>query len=130
MLQHDYLLEVISQFVETVARALGALRRHPTRGDVATVEEGIAGLLDLDPEVALALTPDSLVTMMLLSGVGDAVAGYVAFSLRQLSDAYGCLGDDDLRELRLSQAQAVEASFTVEPGVIPRELEGRLGHAG
>ena len=111
MLQHDYLLEIISQFVDV---ATAALRGAVMDGDVESAgqaEDAIAGLLDLDPEVALQLSPDSLVTMMLLSGVADSLAGYVAYTLRRLSGAYADMGRAALAELRLAQARAVEESF-------------------
>ena len=88
MLQHDYLLEIIAQFVEM---ATGTLRRAVLSRDAEAAgqaEDAIAVLLDLDPEVAMQLSPDSLVTMMLLSGVADSLAGYVAYALRMLHDAY------------------------------------------
>ncbi|WP_303133239.1 hypothetical protein [uncultured Olsenella sp.] len=122
MLQHDYLLEIISQFVDV---ATAALRGAVMDGDVESAgqaEDAIAGLLDLDPEVALQLSPDSLVTMMLLSGVADSLAGYVAYTLRRLSGAYAGMGRAALAELRLAQARAVEESFGCEPGAVPEEF--------
>jgi len=133
MLQHDYLLELIAQFVEAISRALLAVRQRGDREDVEAAEQAIAGVLDLDPAVALRLSPDSLVTMMVLSGVGESLAGYVAYALRRISDAYGDLGDDDLADLRLSQARAVEESFNAEPGKVPaefQELESKLSAGG
>ena len=122
MLQHDYLLEIISQFVDV---ATAALRGAVMDGEVESAgqaEDAIAGLLDLDPEVALQLSPDSLVTMMLLSGVADSLAGYVAYTLRRLSGAYADMGRAALAELRLAQARAVEESFGCEPGAVPEEF--------
>ena len=60
--------------------------------------------------------------MMILSGVGDSVAGYVAYSLRGLSDAYAAMDEGALSELRLKQAEAMEQSFDVEPGSVPSEF--------
>ena len=83
------------------------------------VEQDVAGLLDLDPEVALTLSPDSLVTMMVLSGMGDSVAAYVAFSLTRLADAYEAQGDAGTAALRRAQAAAVGESFGCDPTVAP-----------
>ena len=70
MLHRDYLLEVIARFVDAVTIALrGALLdRNPT--SAREVEDSVAALLDLDPNTAMNLSPESLVTMMLLSGMG------------------------------------------------------------
>ena len=131
MLQHDYLLEMIAQFVEAITRSLRMALLRGDRQAAAEVEEAVAGLLDLDPQLAIQLSPDSLVTMMVLSGVGDSVAGYVAYSLRGLSDAYAAMGEDALSELR--QAEAMEQSFDIEPGSVPSEfraLEDELRQKG
>lgn len=133
MLQHDYLLEMIAQFVEAITRSLRMALLKGDRQAAAEVEDAVAGLLDLDPQLAIQLSPDSLVTMMVLSGVGDSVAGYVAYSLRGLSDAYAAMGEDALSELRLKQAEAMEQSFDIEPGSVPSEfrtLEDELRQKG
>lgn len=126
MLQRDYLLEIISQFVETVVRALKAARSASdpaaTLESAAEVEQEIAGLLDMDPSVAMNLTPDSLVTMIVLSGMGESLSEYVAYTLDRVSDVYRRAGEDDLAELRHAQAQAVAESFGCDPTVPPAEF--------
>ena len=77
MLHRDYLLEVIAQFVDTVIQSLTIAREKADPKAAQDVEAAVAGLLDLDQQVAMQLTPDSLVTMLLLSGVGDALADCV-----------------------------------------------------
>ena len=129
MLQHDYLLEIIAQFVEAVT---AALRRALGTGDLSAageVEEAIAGLLDIDPAIAMRLSPDSLVTMMVLSGVGDSVAEYVGYALDKVGDAYATAGRRGLADARHAQAHAVYGSFGLEEHSVPpefEELDGRL----
>lgn len=122
MLQHDYIEEMIHQFIEAVADSLTRLKEQPKPEDARQVEDAIAGLIDLDPQVALNLAPDSLVTMMLLSGVGDSVASYVCWCLQRLSDAYASLGDDDKADVRRAQAEAVAESFNVDSQAAPEGL--------
>ena len=98
MLQHDYILEVVGKFVESVAVALlGIFKRHDFT-HIGEAEKAVAELLDLDPETAMALSPESLVTMMRLSGVGDTVAA------------------------RIAQARAISHAFDVEEGEVPPEF--------
>ena len=111
MLQKDYILEIVGDFVDGVAKHLAAALAGDAEA-TGKVEQDVAGLLDLDPEVALTLSPDSLVTMMVLSGMGDSVAAYVAFSLTRLADAYEAA-------LRRAQAAAVGESFGCDPTVAP-----------
>lgn len=122
MLHRDYLLEIIARFVETVMRSLRAAVLEGDTGAIKEVEDSVAALLDLDPNTAMNLSPDSLVTMMLLSGMGDALAGYVAYVLDKVGDAYDDAGDTQKAALRWDQAQAVAESFDCDPDVIPEEF--------
>jgi hypothetical protein len=93
----------------------------------------VAALLDLDPQTAMNLAPDSLVTMMLLSGMGDSLASYVAYALDRVGDAYDDWGDTQTAELRWDQAQAVAESFGCDQNAVPEEfaeLEAQLSAAG
>ena len=122
MLHRDYLLEIIAQFVETVIRSLRIAREKADPELAHEVEAAVAGLLDLDQEVAMQLTPDSLVTMLLLSGVGDSLADYVTYAMRELADVYDDLGEHDLAALRREQAHAIADSFGCDFEVVPEEF--------
>lgn len=133
MLHRDYLLEIIARFVEAVTVAL---RRALLEGDATSaqsVEDSVAALLDLDPQTAMNLSPDSLVTMMLLSGMGDSLASYVAYALDRVGDAYDDMGDAQKAALRWDQAEAVAESFGCDQSVVPEEfaeLEAQLSSVG
>ncbi|MBR1827976.1 MAG: hypothetical protein IJ781_00500 [Atopobiaceae bacterium] len=122
MLHRDYLLEVIAQFVDTVIQSLTIAREKADPKAAQDVEAAVAGLLDLDQQVAMQLTPDSLVTMLLLSGVGDALADYVTYAMRELADVYDGMGEHDLASLRRKQAHAVADSFGCDYDVVPEEF--------
>lgn len=122
MLQRDYVLELIGQFTEVVKRAL----KRAQAGDLVgceEVERQIGEILDLDYSTALSLAPDSLVTMMVISGMGDSVASYVCFALARLAEVYEKNGDEDLSMLRAAQAKAVAESFGCDPDDVPEELK-------
>lgn len=121
MLQRDYILEIVGQFVDGVSEAL----RRALGGEAGAcedVESQVAELLELDRATALSLAPDSLVTMMVLSGMGDTVAAYVCYALDRLSRVYEARGEDDLAGLRRLQARAVAESFDCDPATAPAEL--------
>ena len=129
MLQHDYILEVVGKFVESVAVALLGIFKWHDFTHIGEAEKAVAELLDLDPETAMALSPESLVTMMRLSGVGDTVAAYAAYALRKVGEAYELEGDAEVGALRIAQARAISQAFDVEEGEVPpefAELEGEL----
>ena len=123
MLQRDYVLEIVGQFVDGVSVALRRAALGEKIGLVET-ERQIGDLLELEPQTALALAPDSLVTMMLLSGMGDSVAEYVGYALDRLARLYESAGDEDTAGLRRLQAKAVGESFGCDPTTPPSELAG------
>ena len=122
MLHKDYLLEVIAKFVDAVTVALRHAVLDEDLDSARDVEDSVAALLDLDPATAMNLSPDSLVTMMLLSGLGDSLASYVAYALDKVGDAYDNMGDTRTAGLRWDQAQAVAESFGCDPNDVPEEL--------
>ncbi|MCH4084419.1 MAG: hypothetical protein DUD33_03695 [Coriobacteriaceae bacterium] len=122
MLQHDYLLEIIGRFVESVSDALTCMLRDGDMSRAGEVEDAIGELLDLDAHTAMALSPQSLVTMMTLSGVGESVAGYVSYALDKLARAYEKDGDERVAAVRKAQAQAIAQAFH-SGGEVPPEFE-------
>ena len=104
---------------------MSAALRRALDGDASAcedVESQVAELLELDRVTALALAPDSLVTMMVLSGMGDSVASYVCYALDRLSRLYERAGEEDLAGLRRLQARAVAESFGCDPACPPEDL--------
>ncbi len=122
MLHRDYLLEIIARFVEAVTVALRRALLDGSPEAAQEVEDSVAALLDLDPTTAMNLSPDSLVTMMLLSGMGDSLASYVAYALDKVGDAYDNMGDTHKAALRWDQAEAVAESFGVDQSEVPEEF--------
>ena len=122
MLQHDYLLEVIQQFVQTISNALQRALEEHDEVAVGQVESAVGELLQLDADTAMSLAPESLVTMMMLAGTGDAVSGYVAYALNKLAIAYDGMGKAELAQERREQAQAVADAFGADVNEVPEEL--------
>ncbi|MDO4536544.1 MAG: hypothetical protein Q4B54_00115 [Coriobacteriales bacterium] len=122
MLHRDYLLDVIEQFVSSVSRSLARALLQRDMDAAEEVEAAIADLVQLDPNTAMALAPESLVTMMMLSGTGDAVAGYAAYALNKLGDAYDRMNQPELADMRREQAAAIANTFGANVNEIPEEL--------
>ena len=110
MLQRDYILEVIDDFTLTVTVGLGNALETQTEESLDGVEAAVAELIDLSPETALALSPDS-------------VAEYVVYALDRLSHVYEQLGDEDKAGLRRQQAVAVAQSFSVDQNATPKQFK-------
>lgn len=122
MLQHDYLLEVIQQFVRTVTVPLSRALTKRDLEAAGEVEAAIGELLQLDPDTAMALAPESLVTMMQLAGTGDALSGYAAYALDKLAEAYEGAGEAELAQTRHAQAEAIASAFGASLDEVPEEF--------
>lgn len=123
MLQHDYILELIVRFADALVRAFElAVLKHDLRG-CEEVEAEVAELLELDPSTALSLSPESLVTMMSLSGMAESTAEYVAYALDRVADVYEDFGEQLLADVRRTQAEAVADAFGCDLSHVPAELD-------
>ena len=123
MLQRDYILALLEDFVSTVVPCLRKAFLHDDLSSVHEVEQELAGLLDLDASCALALTPDSLVTMTRLSGIGDSLAGYAAYVLTALADVYDQTSNSELAELRRAQGRAMAQAFGWDLSEVPEGFD-------
>ena len=122
MLERDYILMVISEFVRMVTEALRLAHFDRSEESFIQVETAVSELVGLDPKTALALSPDSLVQVMVLSGVGFEVAGHAAYALDRLADEYEDAGKDELADTRRMQAEAIAESFGWDLNRVPEEL--------
>lgn len=123
MLQRDYVLAQINLFVQTVLEPLRLALEELDLDSVHTVEQAVGKLIDLDADTALALSPDSLVTMMQLSGIGDSVAGYASYALACIADSYERMGKKQTAGVRRDQARKVAVAFGWNLSDIPEEFE-------
>ena len=123
MLQRDYVLAQINLFVQTVLDPLRLALEELDLDSVHTVEQAIGKLIDLDADTALALSPDSLVTMMQLSGIGDSVAGYASYALARIADSYERMDKKQTAGVRRDQARKVAVAFGWNLSDIPEEFE-------
>lgn len=124
MLQRDYILVLLEDFVASVVPRLRLVVRDGDLDAAAEAERDLAGLLDLDASCALALSPESLVTMTRLSGVGETVAGHAACVLDVLARAYARAGMAEVADLRAAQARAMAEAFGWDMSDVPEGLEG------
>ncbi|BCV19065.1 hypothetical protein AAK684_03660 [Leptogranulimonas caecicola] len=123
MLQRDYLSKLIESFtkqMEVYLKDAVILRKTESIGEV---EEALGELLELDPDMLLSLSPDSLVTMIALGGNGDALGDSVAYVLARLGDAEAQRGDKETAALRRQQARAVALGFGFNNQIVPEQFK-------
>lgn len=122
MYQRDYLSKQIESFADAISNSLRRALVLQSQEGITETEESLGELLELDPTVLLALAPESFVTMMRLSGEGEALSDYVAYALDRLADGYLIQGEKDLSRLRRQQARAVASAFGVGSRNTPSEF--------
>jgi arylsulfatase A-like enzyme len=124
-IKNDYLLDMIARFVESLVQAMGKGRDGRQVEALVAYEDVVGTVLDMDPEVALALSPASLVTMMQISAVDESLAVYAAYALERAAQVYDAAGDA-CAQLRRAQAAAVADAYGFPVTAVPHELEEAL----
>lgn len=122
MLQRDYLMQLLSAFIQAILNSRKTAIIHP-KAAADSIEDAIAGATDIDGATLLSLSPESIATVMDISGVDPMVAGYISHSLMLESEYLQQAGEYDLAELRAAQAQSIAATFEYDDAEISAALE-------
>lgn len=123
MLQQDYLMRLIWQFVEGMRRSLEKGKKDP-RAAADSLEAALSDALDIDANVMLNLAPESFASIVQVSGTDARVVEYVVRCLALESHYLEEAGQPLLASLRFEQARALAAAYGVnapEQGEIPCE---------
>ena len=122
MLQRDYLVQLISQFIQAIIRAGQTAVVNP-KAAADSLEEAIANATDIDGAMLLSLGGESMAQVMELSGVDPRVAGYIAHSLDLEADYLDQAGEGSLAALRRQQAQCITSVYGLNREDIAAELD-------
>lgn len=122
MLQRDYLVQMIQQFIQAIINSRKTAQTNPQMA-ADSLEAAIGAATDIDGATLLSLGPESIASVMQLSGVDPRVAGHIAYSLQLEAEYLHQAGNDALANLRRQQATAVAETFMCDMDEIPRELE-------
>ena len=131
MLQQDYLVRMLTMFAEAIRRSLEKSRDRDPRGAAEMLEAAIGDATDIDGSVLLSLTPESIASIMMVSGVDPRVTEYIARSLKLEATYLADAGEAELAQLRSEQADAVAAAYGLgEIDIAFDELDGLDGSGG
>ena len=105
MFEQDYLMRIIAQLLGAIRRSMErAAGEEDPDGAASALDMALGDATDLDGEALLSLAPESLASVLQVSGV----------------DRYhGEAGRPDVAELRQAQGRAVAAAFGHELGADP-----------
>ena len=114
MFEQDYLMRLLMQFMEAMRRSIERADdgRDPAAADM--LESAIGDATDLDGSMLLSLAPESMASVLQVSGVDPHVTEYVANSLQLESEFLRSAGNDELAEVRAGQAQALALAYGFE----------------
>ena len=122
MLQRDYLVQLIQQFIEAIIRSRKVSVVDPQQA-ADSLEAAIGNATDIDGATLLSMAPESIASVMELCGVDPRVAGYIAHSLILEADYLRQAGNSALAELRMGQGQAVALQFGIDLSEVASELD-------
>lgn len=113
MLQRDYLMNLILQFVQGIRRSVEKGKRDPEDA-AASLEEVVAQAMDMDAAILLGLQPESFASILQVSGTDPRVVEYIARSLALEAHFLEEAGSSGQASLRYGQAQALAAAYGIE----------------
>jgi len=112
MFENDYLMRLIMQFIEGIMKSMNLYQEQNDPAAAADLLEGnIGNATELDGGVLLSLAPESIASVLDVSGTDPAVCEYVGRSLFLESFYLTEAGNDEKAALRLQQAQALAAHY-------------------
>ena len=127
MFEQDYLMRILLQFAEIVRRSwTKANKEHDPKEAADMLEDAVGEATDMDGGMLLSLSPESIASVMQVSGVDPRVTEYIARSLLLAAGYLREAGDDALADVREAQARAVAEAYGFELPATFEELEGML----
>lgn len=115
MFEQDYLVRLLLQFFQGL---LKSIERHKEKKDpqgaADLIEAAIGEATDMDGVALLSLAPESIATVMRVSGIDPDVVQFMARSLLLESVYLIDAGPEGLAETRAAQARAMAAEYGFE----------------
>lgn len=120
MFEQDYLMRIIAQLLGAIRRSMErAAGEEDPDGAARALDMALGDATDLDGEALLSLAPESLASVLQVSGVDPHLTEYIARSLMLSGRYHGEAGRADMAELRRAQGRAIAAAFGHELGSDP-----------
>ncbi|MEG0322720.1 MAG: hypothetical protein RR547_02375 [Raoultibacter sp.] len=127
MFEQDYLMRVFVKFAEAIRRSMQkANGDHDAAAAAETIESAVSEATDLDGDVLLSLAPDSIASILSVSGTDPRVIEYIARSLLLESVYLADSNQPEKSQLRADQAHALADAYNLdltEASISPEELD-------
>ena len=125
MFQHDYLMNMILQFVDGMRRSIAKGGTDPAKA-AASLENAVAQSMDMDADILLGLQPESFASILQVSGTDERAVEYIVRSLVLEAHYLQEAGSAELAALRHGQGLALAQAYGIEApelGAIPTDEE-------
>lgn len=112
MFERDYLVRMLFELVEAIRRSMArANSDHQPRLAAESLERAMGEAVELEPSVFLNLAPESMASIISITGTHEKLASLLVRSLWLASRYYEEDGRNDLAQLRLAQAEALADAY-------------------
>ncbi|MBC2889051.1 hypothetical protein [Gordonibacter massiliensis (ex Traore et al. 2017)] len=127
MLEQDYLMRILLQFAEILRRSwIRARDDRDPKAAADMLEDAVGEATDIDGGTLLSLAPESMASILQVSGTDPRVIEYVARSLMLVSLYLREAGEDSLADLRLAQARSLGDAYGLDLPDDPADMPGLL----
>lgn len=115
MFERDYLMSIIMKYAEMLVKSWS---RHKDKddplGSAQMLETAVGDATDIDGDALLSLAPESMASVMQVSGIDPQVCEYIGRSLVLASTYLQEAGDQERANLRYQQAVALSHVYGFE----------------
>lgn len=115
MFERDYLMSIIMKYAEMLVKSWS---RHKDKddplGSAQMLETAVGDATDIDGDALLSLAPESMASVMQVSGIDPRVCEYIGRSLVLASTYLQEAGDQERANLRYQQAVALSHVYGFE----------------
>ena len=112
MFEQDYLVRLLLQFFQGLLKSLERHRdKKDPQGAADLIEASVGEATDMDGVALLSLAPESIASVMRVSGIDPDVTQFIARSLLLESVYLVDAGNAALAETRAAQARAIAAEY-------------------
>lgn len=124
MFEQDYLVRLLLQFFQGLLKSMERHRdQEDPQGAADLIEVSVGEATDMDGAVLLSLAPESIASVMKVSGIDPNVTEFVARSLLLESVYLSDAGNHALAATRVGQARAIAAEYGFELPPDPADFE-------
>ena len=124
MFEQDYLVRLLLQFFQGMLKSLERRKEQEDPQGAADLLESVVGeATDMDGNALLSLAPESIASVMQMSGIDPDVTQFVARSLLLESVYLTDAGNTALADTRRAQAQAIASTYGFDLPEDPSDFE-------